>query len=253
MPKSTDIPSTPLVTVAISTLGDRVSTISLPEPHKDLSYLILVQKPSKFERDFNRWDVTTIFLTSVGLSNSRNSALKLCQSPYLLFSDDDLNLDSNAILALSRKLSEAPSLAFVSGWRAGRNHLPAAQTARWFNMGHICAPELLIRLEDVRASSIEFDTLFGVGATYPSGEDYIILCDMLAVGLKGRSFPIVTGNHDGLSTGDLWDNPEIISARRAVLIRCFGRYSRVILFLYAFRHRRQLGGLYKAWLFASHR
>lgn len=117
-------------------------------------------------------------------------------------------------------------LAFSAGWRAGRMPKTGRRAARYrlrkLIAGRVCAPELMVRVDPVRAAGVQFDTRFGVGAQHPVGEDYIFVCDMLGARLRGAAFPILTGAHSGLSMGDNWTDTGILNARRTVLHRCFG-------------------------------
>ena len=230
------------VCIATSTLGTRAASIALPPVTPGLSYLILVQHEETSARAFERVDVTCVTLDSSGLSHSRNSALEHCEARYLLVSDDDLKLEPNGILALADVLDNAPELAFVAGWRAGRATLQDAHRIRWFNAGHICAPELMIRLAAVECAGIRFDSAFGVGAEHPIGEDFIFVCDMLRAGLKGRSEPVITGTHPGASSGEIWYDPQLLNARKAMLRRCFGSWARLVQVIYAIRLRRRFDG-----------
>lgn len=103
-----------------------------------------------------------------------------------------------------------------TGRRAARYRL------RKLIAGRACSPELMVRVDAVRAAGMQFDTRFDVGAQHPVGEDYIFVCDMLGARLRGAAFPVVTGAHSGLSTGDNWTDTGILNARRTLLHRCFG-------------------------------
>jgi hypothetical protein len=70
----------------------------------------------------------------------------------------------------------------------------------------------------------------------------VFVADALAAGLRARGLPVVTGRHEGPSTGDDWSDPRILAARRAVLGRVFGPWAGPVSLLYAARHRRRLGG-----------
>ncbi len=230
------------VTVAISTYGDRAYDVE-PPAAAGLHYMILVQQAPRDLAPVNRPDVTWIQLETIGLSHSRNAALDYCTTPYLLFADDDHELSHDGISALATALAADPGLAFAIGVR-GRadSHPPVLRTAsdvrRW-NIGRVCAPELMLRCADMKALGIRFDTNFGVGARYPSGEDYIFVCDMLKAGAQGRSFPIITGYHKTPSTGDDWSDVTLLDARRRVLSRVFGRWSLFATPVYAWRHRHR--------------
>jgi glycosyltransferase involved in cell wall biosynthesis len=243
----------PHITVAIATLGAQICGISLPAQVRGICYDVFVQCPPDRMPTPAREDLRYIRLATKGLSHSRNSALEQCRTPLLVFADNDMELDTNGLLALATALETAPELGFAAGWRAGRMPAKGPRAGRYRlgkrNAGRICAPELMVRVADVRTAGVSFDPHFGVGAAHPVGEDFIFVSDLLEAGLRGEAFGIVTGNHPGLSTGDNWHSPQILAARRAVLDRSFGAAAPAIRVAYVLRHRKRLGGWRKAWHF----
>ena len=241
------------VTVAIAALGPHAHTVPLPQPAPGLCYLVMVQAPPVPLPHSTRADVVYVALDSLGLSHSRNAALAQCQTPLLVFSDSDIVLDPQGLRALARQMTQNPALDFAAGWRAGKRPAGGARAGRYrlgkLNAGRICAPELMVRRSALHGTGLRFDTSFGVGAPLPVGEDYIFVCDMLAAGLRGDGFAIDMGTHPGASTGDDWQNPTILHARRAVLTRCFGRFAPLVRLAYLWRHRRKWGNLTAAWQF----
>ena len=241
------------ITVAIAALGQSVASIALPPFVDGLRYDIFVQSPPSHLPRSDRNDVRYVTLDTLGLSHSRNRALAQCETPLLVFADDDMVLDTGGLQALAVQMDQNAKLGFAAGWRAGRMPQAGRRTAPYrlhkLTAGRICAPELMVRVAQVRAARVQFDTRFGVGAEHPVGEDYIFVCDMLAAGLRGEAFPIVTGAHTGRSTGDNWEDATILRARRTVLGRCFGGWAPAMRAAYVLRHRKRLGGLRGAWAF----
>ena len=241
------------ITIAIATLGASAATVALPAPVRGLRYTVFMQDPVSPLPHSTRADVTYVALETLGLSHSRNSALAHCITPLLVFADDDMVLDTDGVKRLAVQMGQDSKLGFSAGWRAGRMPKTGRRAApyrlRKLTAGRVCAPELMVRVEAVRAAGVQFDTAFGVGAQHPVGEDYIFVCDMLDAGLCGAAFPIVTGTHNGLSTGDNWSDTTILRARRTVLDRCFGAWSPMVRAAYALRHAKRLGGVRGAWRF----
>ncbi len=230
--------------VALSTLGKRVHGITLPPPTPRLRFLVLVQEPrlpagDPFEA---RDDVETLWLNTVGLSHSRNAAVAHGESPFLVFADDDMRLDTGGLMQLADHLAARPDLDFVAGWREGRLPDSGARAGRHRlslrNSGRICAPELMIRRSAVATRGICFDTDFGKGAGHALGEEYVFIADMLRAGLRGEALPVVVGAHAGQSSGEMWHDPAVLNARLAVQRRVFGPFARLVHPLYAFKHRR---------------
>lgn len=245
-----------ILCVAVSTVGTGLHGIVLPPPSPRLRFLVLVQTPVPDGGDpFEvRGDVETLWLDTVGLSQSRNAALLHGKSAFLAFADDDMRLDPGGLMRLADHLAANPDLDFAAGWREGRLPVRGARAERHRltlrNSGRVCAPELMIRRSAVTERGISFDTGFGKGARYALGEDYVFVADMLRAGLRGEALPVVVGAHEGQSSGEIWHDTAILQARLAVQRRVFGRLAPLVYPLYALKHWRDLGGIHATLRFA---
>lgn len=238
------------VTLAVSTMGARTENLHLPEARAGIDHLVLVQAAASGDvgaRFVGRSDVRVVLLDTLGLSKSRNAALEQAEGDLIVFCDDDLALDLDGIMALARAFEGDDDLALAAGWRGkGSGHRMAERRARTerltlFNSGRICAPELMVRRSDFGPDGVQFDTEFGLGARHGLGEEYVFVTDALKADLKGLSLPIITGQHDDISTGSDWDDPALMRGRQQVLSRVFGSWAWMIRPVYAWRHRRRLG------------
>ncbi len=246
---SADAPVDLSVTVAISTIGERLAGLALPAPHPGVDYLVLVQMTRGIpcpEEIAARADVAVHVLGSVGLSHSRNAAFDHATGALLVFADDDMTLEPEGFRALSRAFAADPALDFAAGWRSDR--LPGAgprgrrHRLHHFNAGRVCAPELIVRRSAVEAAGLRFDPEFGLGARFGLGEEYVFVTDALKAGLGGVSLPVAVGRHPSESTGDNWQRADLMRARLAMLKRVFGRWAPVMRLLYALRYRNRIGG-----------
>jgi glycosyltransferase involved in cell wall biosynthesis len=239
----------PSLTVAVATTGARVAQIALPPPAPGIDYLIHVQAmgagplPDALRRD----DVTLRAEPGTGLSVNRNAGLAQAGGALVLFSDDDIALAPEGLAAMRAAFASDPALDLVLGWRAGQLPDTGPRRARHaltrFNTGRAAVPGIVIRRASLQATGLRFDEGFGVGAPCPLGEDYIFVTDLLAAGLRGVGLPIVTGAHDGPSSGDNWHDPLLIKSRAAVLRRVFGPLTLPVRLAYAWRHRARFGSL----------
>lgn len=233
------------ITVAISSLGNSYRKIRLPKWERAIRYVILLQDaPEDLNDDwFDRSDVQVFKLEGRGLSRSRNSALSEVNSGHILFSDDDIELKAEGILALSSELATRCEYSFAVGWREERfpstGRFSNSYELTRFSTGRVCAPEFMIDVDAFREKNIKFDNDFGLGAQFGVGEEYVFLTDALRAGLRGLACPIITGSHPAESTGDHWAEAKLLRARAAVLKRVFGPWHTVIRMAYALRHRRK--------------
>lgn len=249
--------SLPTLTVALVTVAARLSRIALPPPMPGLDHVITVQAladaaalPDWSGRD----DVQVWREPSTGVSANRNAGLARATGDLVLFCDDDIRLDLDGITQLREAFGRDPALALALGWREGRlpaaasYHRPYRLTAR--NSGRAAPPEIMVRRQAVSEAGVLFDTAFGIGARHPLGEEYIFVTDLLAKGLKGCSFPVETGRHDGRSSGDDWADPDLLRARAAVLRRVFGPTTGPVRLAYTWRHRMRFHSVRAALRFA---
>ncbi|MFZ3583985.1 glycosyltransferase [Loktanella sp. DJP18] len=240
----------PIITVAISTLGPRFDSIDLPAQRQEISYLILVQKPDEVEhrgRFSNRSDVRVVDLDSIGLSRSRNAALEHSQTDLIMVADDDLKLDCDGILQACDFLSCNDDVAAITGMlkvESGGLRIQYASSSYELNRtncGRVMSAEIILRRGPLKQSNIVFDDRFGLGTECPSGEEYILLCDILKAGLKAAFIPIVLAVHPDESTGTNWDDVRLVKARAKVISRVFGRMGLVYRILYLIKHIRRIG------------
>lgn len=246
---SADAPVDLSVTVAISTIGERLAGLALPAPHPGIDYLVLVQKPGGVacpEAIAARADVAVHVLDTIGLSRSRNAAFDHASGALLVFADDDMTLEPEGFCRLARVFAAEPAIDFAAGWRSDR--LPGAgprgrrHRLHHFNAGRVCAPELIVRRAAIEAAGLRFDPAFGLGARFGLGEEYVFVTDALKAGLSGVSLPVAVGQHPSESTGDNWQRADLMQARLAMLSRVFGRWAPAMRLLYALRYRRRIGG-----------
>ncbi len=255
-------PSVLTVTLAVSTMGARAEAVRLPAERAGVDHLILVQAApvADLAKHYaTRRDVRVVILDTLGLSKSRNAALAQATGDLIVFCDDDLGLDLDGIMALAKAFEQDGDLALAAGWRSrgsgaqmvGRRGRTERLTL--FNSGRICAPELMVRRTAFGPNGVRFDTDFGLGARHGLGEEYVFVTDAFKAGLKGMSLPIITGQHDDISTGSDWDDPALMRGRQQVLSRVFGPWAWMIRPVYAWRHRRRLGSMRAVFGFALNR
>lgn len=75
------------------------------------------------------------------------------------------------------------------------------------------------------SKNILFDSRFGLGSIYPSGEEFIFLNDLISAGAKVDFSPIILCKHPPLSSGDdFYSSQYKIMAKGAMLKRVFPSY-----------------------------
>ena len=199
----------PLVTIAISTVGSNLPGINIPPPHPEVCYLVLVQRPSAaqgFPAPI-RQDVRYVGLGSVGLSRSRNAALALVDTPVMLLADDDLVFDVDAILHAAHDLvvhgtDFAVGRLTQGSSREVRVSWPLDRTPAERDTGMFASCEMLFAVEKIRRFGLAFDPDFGVGSgVYPAGEEGLFMLHLLRAGARGVFLPHVLVHHEEMSSG----------------------------------------------------
>lgn len=169
-----------------------------------------------------REDVKLHIIHSRGVSKNRNNALSLATAPLSLLSDDDVDYTAEGLQAIIQAFEQAPQADVVSfqfrqgekpnqGEQQNQGEKPNQNQKFYpdkaFHHQHppkgfyISLIEIAFRTKKVQAHC-RFNENFGIGAAhFPSGEEDILLKDMLKAGLNCVYEPICICSHPSLSTG----------------------------------------------------
>jgi len=184
------------------------------------------------------------FSTSRGLSISRNEALRICKTKYLLFSDDDVIHIEDGIQKIVDEFERtgADILTFSirtpegGAFKEYRDH-PFIHTPR--SLFKVNSIEIAVRVAAMRRSGLRFDTRFGLGAEHPTGEEIIFLQDAHRTGLDIRYAPVPIVIHPRESSGsNLKGNEALIQAKGAMFGRIFGTMAYLYCTAFAAKHYR---------------
>lgn len=215
------------LTIGYSVLADSVATMRLEEPRAGVHYLLVTQGESI---EPPRADVETICLSTRGVASSRNEVLRRAETPYLMFADDDLELDWDGIETVLDHLDTTPATDLVLALstdehgvvRKAAGDRPERLT-RW-NSARAATYELIVRPDRFRDAGVEFDEGFGAGVpTTFLGDEYIVIADALRAGLQGDLVPVPIAAHVGVSSGLAAPTRATARARAAALTRALGR------------------------------
>lgn len=184
----------------------------------------LEQASPELQAFLQRPDVGLHIIHSRGLSKNRNNALRLATAPLSLFSDDDIDYTAKALQAIIQSFEQHPKadvISFQCSMQGAENqkHYPSGE----FHHQHppkgfyISSCEIAFRTQKVQ-NTCRFNENFGIGAAYfPSGEEDILLKDMLKAGLQCLFVPIYICSHPGLSTGaSRYADPVFLQTKGAV-------------------------------------
>lgn len=169
-----------------------------------------------------------IHSTEFGLSKSRNLAINNCSGAYCLISDDDVVFKDNVghIIQSWFEKTNADILTFQIETPDGGQFKPYPQQAfkhTLRSLFRVSSIEIAFRRQSVQAAGLSFDERFGLGATFPTGEEVIFLTDAYRAGLNIHYVPVPIVIHPVESSGSaLFHNDALLMAKGAMFVRALG-------------------------------
>ena len=230
-----------MLTINICTKGERIRQVEnlvLPEPRKDLKYVISWQPP--FTNDcipqgLIRPDINIIQQPDNGLSANRNNALQHTTAPYAVIADDDVRYNGEQIDNLIRLINQYPKVDIfclrirLENGKLFKNYpTEPYQYANQPKGAYVSSCELVVKMSD---KTPRFDTNYGIGAQHMHcGEEEIFLIDADRNGLNIAYFPMdLCTMKEGKTSGDRFlSDPYIQHAKGAVLYRKHGFINAVL-------------------------
>lgn len=239
------------LTIGFSTLADRAAGIELPQG--DFEFLVCVQGlaaaelPAELAALAGRARVESV--PGLGVAKSRNRTIDLAAGEYLIFGDDDIRFDSQALEQAVALLDAEPEIALLlvaakdfAGVSRKRYPTSRVRLSR-FNSARAATYEMLVRVSAVRELGVRFDEDFGAGVENYLGDEYIFICDLLSRGARCEFAPIFVASHPVESSGSRWGSARDRLARARVFGRVFGGWAPLVRLGFGLRRLRELGGL----------
>ncbi|WP_010175094.1 glycosyltransferase family 2 protein [Bacillus coahuilensis] len=138
-----------------------------------------------------------------GLSNARNVGMKHISGDYVTFSDDDCWYVEDALTYIAEQFeNKKASILSFQFYDPFRNEYPKnyvqneIHSVQWRDLFSKSSIEIFVDVHSVGKENIEFDTRFGLGAQYPSGEENIFLMDQLNRGHVISYIPRIIAYHE---------------------------------------------------------
>lgn len=194
-----------MISVIIPTLGNRSEELERlfqslkSQINKNFEAIIVSQDNHEVVEEllhkfsFNKKHIK---INRKGLSYSRNVALKHIKGEFVTFSDDDCWYPEESFSIVEQTLTENNcDIACFQIFDPITNQYYKNYSETYesnvsnrslFRKSSI---EIFLRLNKVERDKVQFDEDFGLGATYPSGEENIFLADMKREGLTISYFP----------------------------------------------------------------
>lgn len=135
----------------------------------------------------------------IGLSNSRNMAIKSSTKDICLLADDDLEYIDNYQKIILKQFKLYPNADIITFKVEGinskfKNYYSKTRKLNYLTSMKVSSVEIAFRTNSIKRNNIKFNKLFGAGSKYYAGEECIFLTDCLKKGLKIRYVPIKIAN-----------------------------------------------------------
>lgn len=153
-----------------------------------------------------RKDFKIFHTESKGLSKNRNNAFSRSTAPYLLISDDDIDYSEKGLKSVIESFHKNPDadiITFRYGSIDSKKQYPNKITSLQYPpKGYfVTSFEIALKSASIKGKKW-FNENFGIGATFPSGEEDVFIKDCLNAGLKGIFLPITIARHEGATTSE---------------------------------------------------
>lgn len=247
--------TSPALTIAYSVLAEGLDRVSLPAPRYDTEILVIVQ--GKGGKAPKRDDVRVIRLDSVGVTRSRNVAIREAAGEVLIFGEEDVTWVPEGVAEVLETFEDNPRLAVMLGRArdesgALRKRYPAyREPATVFNSARVGTIELAVRPALVRRAKVGFDENFGAGTENFLGDEYIFVADATRAKLKCEYFPITFSEHPSESSGMRFGTDQDARARSRVFDRVFGPLAPVMRAALWLRNPMRFGSLARGIRFVT--
>jgi len=248
-----------MITLCISTCGDRIKNIVLPEYNPSILYLIIHQGSDRVDdlTFLGRRDVSFFALSDRGLSRSRNAGLDRVVTKYAYIMDDDVSIDIAKVLDLVRLIEEDAADVGTCKHRYQGGAYPARYKDHSFvhnllSIAKVSSIDICVKMSSLNFNAIRFNQDFGLGSDLPSGEEYIFLADCIKKGLLVKYYPVVIGVHPDVTSGmDFFSQYNKTRAKREMIKHVFGWKAPLFVFLFWFKKAYVVRGSGYFWKFTK--
>lgn len=214
-----------------------------PFSHFSNFNILIVNQSTNCLLNSNFPTVKIINSSEVGLSKSRNLALKNAAKNICLIADDDVVYFENFVSDIIYAFNSLPNPAIVTfnhsriGLDAPKNQSKIAFKHNRKTILEVCSIEIAFNRPEITSNRISFDEHFGLGSYFETAEEFLFLRNSLRQKLRLFYYPSVIVSHPLISSGRQEGKKELIYARSALIYKTKGIYvyfwlSKYLFFLY---------------------
>lgn len=186
--------------VLVATMNQKDYSL-LEKMNIDSNAIVINQcgKNSYNEIEYNNKKIKWFNSSDIGLSKSRNMALKYATGDICIFADDDLEYVENYSNIIVQQFKLYPKADIITFQVEGvekkfKNYYEKPRKLNYVTSMKVSSVEIAFRLDSIKKTEVKFDENFGSGAKYKMGEENIFLTQCIKKGLKIIYIPVKIAN-----------------------------------------------------------
>ena len=223
------------IDIAISTLNDGIYN---PKFRDDFNYIIIHQVTNK--KDYHQYVLTLpsnvryIRSDTIGLSKSRNLAIENTNADYLWIMDDDVEIKDGVLKYIEYLINknEKTAMFVVSHSHEDIEYIgnKDIRSVNRISAMNIFSIDMILNIKLIK--DIRFNESFGLGAKYPSGEEYIFAMNLISKKMEILKSKKVCSYHPLVSSGqDFYSSSVKLKAKLEMFKIANGYFIGNILYL----------------------
>ncbi|NND25333.1 MAG: glycosyltransferase family 2 protein [Flavobacteriaceae bacterium] len=211
-----------------------------PHDHHSNFQLLVINQTQKGEPLLSDQDhIRVINSFETGLPHSRNLAIQNAKGDYCLIADDDVCYKegfASHILEAFRKYEDADLITFQMVDETGKLFKDYPEVIRHDKRSITKANSVVIAFKpaSLKKNHVHFNTNFGLGAIFPTANEYVFMRNALKANLKLYFEPKVILSHPFESSGKNFGSDKMVFSRAALFYKYSGilGYLRLCKYLY---------------------
>ncbi|MCZ6105402.1 hypothetical protein O6B34_04915 [Campylobacter ureolyticus] len=225
------------IEVIISTMNLKDWKILIERMNVQTDCIVVNQTNYNKIEDYKFGDISVkvVSVNEKGLSRSRNLGLSLIDKniDFVYFADDDIKINNNSF----KKITNRNIDFYLFSCVVDGNIKKPKYNINFINSMKLSSIQIVYNVKFLKEKNIKFDNRFGSGTRFGSGEENIIIFDMLRGNAKSLSFDDIIANTENLrpSTWFKGFNEEFLFNRGAIFTRMSKKYSILLVLQFSIR------------------
>lgn len=190
-------------------------------------------------------NVRVISVKDKGLSKSRNLGLRNAIGDIVLPTDDDVVYEPDIVGILTNAFEsnkDVDLLTFQIRKKSGgflKKYRDHAYNHTMRSILQVASVEIALRRNEIARYDVVYNEFFGLGATYPTGEENIFLKELLKKKVRMRFVPYTIASHPDMTSGALLDRRGLFN-KGAVFANLWGIMAFPAAILFVIKKRNLL-------------